>query len=175
MNNLNKLPNENSEVFAKIDYTEFNKFQTYFYTNIVMFNQYTDFEIKKYAVQLLTNVAKGFPDLAKNILNIYSPQVVAIQSPAIIKALQRAKFVTGFGNARVPQFIYFKQNKAKPVPKKKGVRRKTTKGEEFTDDIIFEIQSILMYDSKDYEAFKFTPKVQQLGKMLIDNKGYNIL
>jgi hypothetical protein len=90
------------------NFQEFNQFQTYFYTNINLFNNYTNFEIKRNSVQLLVNISKGFPALSQEILNIYSPEVKSIESPAIIRALQQAKFVNGFSRPKIPQFIYFK-------------------------------------------------------------------
>ena len=135
-----------------------------------------NFEMKQYSVMLLTNIAKGFPDLARKIMDAYSPTgFKAIESPAVLKALQAAKFVTGFGIARQPQFIFYKQNKPKAGPKKKSVKKKTEKGYEFTEDIKAEIMRIMWLDSKSFESFKFNKDVQDLGLMLIDNKGYSII
>lgn len=149
------------------NFQEFNQFQTYFYTNVAQFNMYTNFEIKRNSVALLTNICKGFPLLADEILNVWSPEVKAIESPAIIKALQRAKFVNGFSKVKVPQYIYYKNLKAAKVkvPKVKVVKS-NKKLIIFEPEIIDKIQTILMYDERDYEDFKFTEKVQTLGKNL---------
>ena len=152
------------------NFQEFNQFQTYFYTNINQFNMYTNFEIKRNSVQLLTNICKGFPLLSIEILNIYSNDVKAIESPAIIKALQRAKFINGFSKPKVPQYIYFKN--LKPVkskePKIKESKKKI-KYIEFEPEIVDKIQTILMLDEKDYQDFKMTDKVQELGKNLTNS------
>lgn len=157
-------------VTNKPNFQEFNKFQTYFYTNVNQFNMYSNFEIKRNSVQLLVNICKGFPLLSDEILNIYSPEVKAIESPAIIKALQRSKFVNGFSKPKVPQYIYFKN--LKPVktkePKIKSTKKKI-KYIEFELDIVEKIQTILMLDEKDYQDFKTTEKVQTLGLNLINN------
>lgn len=154
-------------VDTKPNFEEFNKFQTYFYTDIDKFNSFTNFEIRRNSVALLTNIGKEFPKLAMDILGIYSADIKGIESPAVIKALQRAKFITGFSTPRVPQYIYYKNLKPKTVKKKATVKRKTKKGLEFTEDIIEKIQSILFYDSKDYELFKYSEQVQYLGKQIM--------
>lgn len=158
---------------SKNNYQEFNQFQTYFYTNPQQFDLYSNFEIKRNAVALLTNICKGYPLLAKEILNIYSPEVKAIESPAIIKALQRDKFVNGFSKPRLPQFIFYKQGK---VTKPKTVKNKTkttkSKGKqiiEFEDEVIDKIQTILMLDNKDYHDLKGSEMVQNLGINLTRN------
>ena len=156
------------------NFQEFNQFQTYFYTNINLFNNYTNFEIKRNSVQLLVNISKGFPTLSQEILNIYSPEVKSIESPAIIRALQQAKFVNGFSRPKIPQFIYFKQSKtkAKPIkPEKKKITKKLSKKDkelmvDFDPAIIEKIQSILFLDNKDFEDFKYTEQVQNLGRNL---------
>ena len=155
------------EVTGKPNFEEFNKFQTFFYTDVNKFNSFSNFEIKRNSVMLLTNIGKEFPKLAMDILDIYSPEVKSIESPAIIKALQRAKFITGFSKTRIPQSIYYKNLKPKTVKKKTTIKKKTEKGIEFSDDIVAKIQSILIYDNKDYELFKFSPQVQNLGKQLL--------
>lgn len=155
-------------------YQEFNKFQTYFYTDIVKFNNYSNYDIKKHAFVLLNNIAKGFPELADTIGNLYSPIVKAIQSPAIIKALQH-RFVNPYSYCRVPQFIYFKsQAKTKEKSSTKSGTKKTTKdnkeiqkGIDFDISVQQEIQSILFIDNKDYENLKYTDKVQFLGKQIL--------
>lgn len=179
MINQQKYPDENQDISIKeepkFDFKEFNKFQTYFFTNAAMFAMYTNYEIKRHSVTLLTNIGKAFPELSRKILDIYSPDIKAIHSPAIIIALQKYKFINGFSTPRMPKEIYYKQNKPKAGPKKKGIKRKTEKGHEFTDDIKFEIMSKMMLDSKSYEDFKFRKDVQDLGLMLIDNKGFKII
>lgn len=159
------------------NFQEFNQFQTYFYTNVERFNMYSNFEIRRNSVQLLVNISKGFPLLSQEILNIYSkfgPK--AVESPAIIKALQQAKFVNGFSRPKVPQYIYFKNAKVvkSKEPKVKVIKNKsknkTKKYVEFEPEIIDQIQSILFFDEKDYQDFKHTDKVQTLGLNLITNK-----
>ena len=125
-------------------------------------------------MQLLVNISKGFPALSQEILNIYSPEVKSIESPAIIRALQQAKFVNGFSRPKIPQFIYFKQSKtkAKPIkPEKKKITKKLSKKDkelmvDFDPAIIEKIQSILFLDNKDFEDFKYTEQVQNLGRNL---------
>lgn len=153
------------------NYQEFNQFQTYFYTNINQFNMFSNFEIKRNSVQLLVNISKGYPNLAYEILNIYSPDVKAIESPAIIKALQRNKFVNGFSKPKIPQYIFFKTVK---VPKIKEVKKKIVKKKnkdviEFDEIIKDKIQTLLFLDEKDYQDFKYTEKIQKLGKNLLNN------
>lgn len=154
------------------NFQEFNQFQTYFYTDINKFNMYTNFEIKRNSVQLLVNISKGFPLLTNEILNIYAkfgPK--AVESPAIIKALQQAKFVNGFSRAKVPQYIYYKNAKVtKPKEPKVKVNKKAKKFIEFEPEIIEQIQTILFLDEKDYQDFKTTDRVQTLGLNLITNK-----
>lgn len=155
---------------TKNNFQEFNQFQTYFYTNINQFNMFSNFEIKRNSVQLIINISKGYPNLAYEILNIYSPDVKAVESPAIIKALQRSKFVNGFSKPKIPQYIYFKTVK---VPKTKEVKKKIVKKDknliEFDEIIKDKIQTILFLDDKDYQEFKFTEKIQKLGKNLLSN------
>ena len=155
---------------VKNNFQEFNQFQTYFYTNINQFNMFSNFEIKRNSVQLIINISKGYPNLAYEILNIYSPDVKAVESPAIIKALQRSKFVNGFSKPKIPQYIYFKTVK---VPKTKEVKKKIVKKDknliEFDKIIKDKIQTILFLDDKDYQEFKFTEKIQKLGKNLLSN------
>lgn len=155
------------------DYREFNKFQTLFYTDIHTFSQYTHFEINKHAFMLLNNLIKGFPHQAIEILDTYSPHVKAIQSPAIILALQR-KYVNDFSRARVPQHIYYKSLKAKAEPKvrvkkvKKGT--KIIEYFDFDNETAFTIKSILKIDNKTYEYLKNSERVQNLGKLLLSEE-----
>jgi regulator of PEP synthase PpsR (kinase-PPPase family) len=106
---------------------------------------------------------KGLPQLADDVYNIYSPNVKAIQSPAIIIALQH-RFVNGFSNSRVPKFVYYKAGK---VVKEKVTKIKTKKGVVvpvvFDSEIVDIIQSALCYDSKTYDYLKFSPQIQKLG------------
>jgi hypothetical protein len=152
----------------KIDYTFFNRFQTMFYTNIDEFQKFTYFEIKNNSFVLLTNLIKGFPSLAEEMLNIYSPAIKIFESPAIIIALQR-KFVNNFSRPRTPQFLYYKSAKAKPASKakQKEIKKDGVVLKIFSDDIVNEIKSILMYDSKTYDYLKFSDKVQFLGNQLV--------
>lgn len=150
-------------------FNEFNKFQTLFYTNIEEFNRYTDFEIRQNSFVLLNNLIKGYPYLATKILDIYSPDVKSIESPAIIIALQR-KFVNNFSRARVPQHVYFKSLKVKSDSKSK-VKTKSNKNEkilyDFDGKIALELKSKLMIDEKTYQYLKYTDKIQFLGLELI--------
>lgn len=155
---------------TKNNFQEFNQFQTYFYTNINQFNMFSNFEIKRNSVQLIINISKGYPNLAYEILNIYSPDVKAVESPAIIKALQRSKFVNGFSKPKIPQYIFYKTVK---IPKTKEPKKKIVKKDknliEFDEIIKDKIQTILFLDDKDYQEFKFTEKIQKLGKNLLNN------
>ena len=157
---------ENSEAKTNDYYQEFNKFQTYFYTDREKFNNFSNYDIKKHAFVLLNNMGKGFPELADSIGSLYSPIVKAIQSPAIIKALQ-CRFVNNFSNKRIPSFIYYKTLPKQKESKKKSTKKSKTTCVEFDIEIQNEIKSILMIDSKDYESFKNTDKVQFLGKQIL--------
>jgi len=159
---------ETPSVNAKVkDYSVFNKFQTLFYTDIAEFDRYTNYEIKQNAVTLLINIQKGFPHLADEILNLYSPAVKALESPAILKALQRVKFINSFGRRQVPQFIYYKQSTKKAkVEVDKGKKLPANAITEFASGMRTEIMNILQYDSKDFEYFKFSEKVQNLARQI---------
>ena len=146
------------------NYEFFNKFQTMFYTNIAEFERYTYFEIKNNAFTLLFNLSKGFPHLSEEIMNIYSPAIKALESPAIILALQR-KFVNNFSRVRVPQHVYYKSAKLKPPSKRKV--KEVEGGKIFDEKIQNEIKSILMIDTKTYEYLKFSTKIQFLGNQLV--------
>ncbi len=145
-------------------YAFFNKFQSMFYTNIAEFNKFTYFEIKQNAFTLLNNLIKGFPHQATEILDIYSPHVKAIESPALIIALQR-KYVNNFSRPRVPQHVYYKSLKAKGESKKKS--KVTIKGIVFEPSVANELKSLLMLDSKTYEYLLFSEKIQRLGKQIL--------
>lgn len=148
-------------------YQELNRIQNLFYTSIEGFNALSDFEIKRNAFIMLQNIGKGFPALSHLVMNIYSPVVKAIESPAILKALQH-KFVNPYKRSSgVPKFLYYKSLKEKAETGKKPSKKTTAKGEEFSPEIIGEICSILMYDSKDYEQFKYSEKVQFLGNQIL--------
>lgn len=154
----------------KNKYAEFNKVQTLFYTSITEFNELTNFELKRNAFMLISNIGKGFPALSNIIINIYSPHVKAIESPEILKALQH-RFVNPYQPRKgsLPKFIYFKNfdGVVKIDKKKQPTKKKTESGDEFSKEIAAEICSILMYDSKTYETMKFTKKVQFLGNQLL--------
>ncbi len=145
-------------------YQELNTFQTNFFTNINKFSEYTNFEVKKFGYILINNIAKGFPNLADIIINLKGIEWTAVTSPALIKALQH-RFVNKYSQARVPQFIYFKN--LKPEKSTEKVRKTKTGKLEFSNDIKKNICQILMYDSKTYEYLKHTEKVQELGKQLV--------
>lgn len=149
-------------------YIFFNCFQTMFYTNITEFEKFTYFEIKNNSFTLLNNLIKGFPHLAEEIMNIYSPAVKIFDSPAIIIALQR-KFVNNFSRARVPQYLFYKSAKIKPESKRKAkeIKKDGIILKEFPPEISSEIMSILMYDTKTYEYLKYTTKIQFLGNQLL--------
>lgn len=147
------------------NYQELNRVQTLFYTSIEGFNALTNFEIKRNAFMIIQNLGKGFPALSNILLNTYSPVVKAIESPEILKALQH-KFVNQYKRAAVPKFIYFKNLKDKEE-KSSSSKRSSLKGDEFSQDIVGEICSILKYDTKDYEQFKYSEKVQYLGNQLL--------
>lgn len=150
----------------KPDFAFFNKFQTYFYTNIEAFEQFTNFEIKQNSFTLLHNLIKGYPVLGTDIMNVYAPGFIYFDScPSLIKALQR-KFVNNFSRVRVPQHVYYKSLKPKTVKKPKTI--KVSKDLVlFSEDIQFEIKSILQYDSKTYDMLKYSEKVQNIGMQLV--------
>lgn len=158
-----------SPVKAAPNYEMFNKFQTYFYTSIPDFENFTHYQIKTNAFQLLSNMTKAFPNLAVDIMDVYVPGTDFVkfdECPSLIKALQR-KFVNGFSRSKIPQPIFYKSLKAKAVKKPKAV--KVDKDlMVFSDDIIMEIKTILFYDSKTYETLKFSEKVQFIGKQLTE-------
>jgi hypothetical protein len=117
----------------------------------------------------MNNMIKGNPAIALTLMNCYSDHVKMIQSPAIIKALQR-KFINGFSKAKMPQYIYFKdQSKAS----------KTTKNKSSSNDKIIEVEplikqnicSILFIDNKtfDYLLFRKNPKILSLIKEYTKN------
>lgn len=147
---------------AEIDYREFNKFQTAFYLNTVDFAKYTKFEIKKHGYVLLNNLAKGFPYLADIIINLKGIGWSAVESPALLQALQRRLMKPN--TQYLPSYIYFKGTVEK-APKEKV--KQTKDGLIFQNDVNKEIQSILMYDSKTFEYLKFTDQIQNLGREII--------
>lgn len=112
---------------------------------------------------------KGFPHIADEIYNIYSPDLKALQSPTIIKALQH-RFVNNYSHNSVPNFSYWKGGKAN---KPKVVKQRVKKGEiplvEFEMEVVETIKSKLMMDSKTYDYLRFTPKVQKLGHEITKN------
>jgi hypothetical protein len=145
------------------NYDEFNKFQNAFFTNTLEFEKYTNFEVKKLGYVLLSNIAKGYPHLSNIIINLNGFGWNGGESIEILKALQR-KFINNFNSARMPKFIYWKQNK--PEKSKEKVK-KTKKGLDFSSDINTQIMSILMYDSKTFEYLKYSEKVQTLGNNIL--------
>lgn len=135
------------------DYKQFNKIQQAFYTSVFDFNNFSNYEITANSYLLLNNIVKGQPTLANTVFNIYSPDCKALQSPELLKALQR-KFHNGFSKARIPQFIYFK-DQSKADKKKK-------QQDKIDDKIKQQICSMLFIDSKDFEYLKNTPKIKDL-------------
>ncbi len=149
---------------AAIDYVELNKFQNNFYTNVEEFKKTTKHEVKRNGYTLLNSLGKGYPYLADLILNLKSFNWNGPESHQILIALQK-KFINNFNNVSIPQFIFWKTPKQS---KQKDLEIKNKKGLLiFNAEISAEIQSILMYDCKTYETFKFTDKVQELGKSII--------
>lgn len=144
-------------------YEEFNNFQNDFYLKVNEFNEYTNFDFKRHGYTLLNNIAKGFPNLVGLIINLKGINWSAPESPAIIKALQRTKFINNFNSPRIPSFIYFKTEKEE---KSKEKIKSTDKGFLFDMDIQTQICSVLFIDSKTYEYLKFSPKIQFLGQQL---------
>lgn len=151
----------------KHDYTLFNKFQTAFYTNVIEFEKYSNYEIKRFGTPLLVNIQKGFPHLSDEILNLYSFSVKALESPAILIALQRTKFINNFSYARVPQYIYYKSStkKAKVEKDKKIVIPKGLM--EFDTELKAQIMDLFLMDSKTFEYLKNSDKIQAIGKQLL--------
>lgn len=149
------------------DYSAFNRFQSDFYTNSFAFSNYSDFEKKNNIFTILDNITKGLPHFTHTYINLYSPHVKTLESPAIIDALHK-NFCNDFSDKRIPKFIYFKTSKAKKATEPK-VRKK--KGDlmiiEFEPEIISQIQTALMLDSKTYEYLKHTPKVQKIGEEIM--------
>lgn len=147
-------------------FQEFNKFQQAFFTDQKEFSNYTHFELKKFGYILINNLAKGFPNLADIIINLKGLKWSSIESPALMSALQR-RFVNQNVRVRVPQFVYFKNLKP-PKEKKKSVVGKKRGTLEFDTEIKSDICNILMYDSKTYEQLKYSDKIQQLGKLMVE-------
>jgi hypothetical protein len=148
-------------------YAFFNRFQTMFYTSITEFSKYTYFEIKNNSFVLLNNLMKGYPHLAVEILDIYSPHIKAIESPAIIFALQR-KFVNSFSRPRVPQHVYFKSLKPKAQPKSKTKEKVLNKDLiNFDNDVSFEIKTLLRIDEKTYQYLKYSENIQKIGREIL--------
>jgi hypothetical protein len=149
------------------DWSFFNKFQTDFFTNPEEFANYSTYDIKEYSVTLLTNLYKGFPHLADEIINLYNPYFKAIHSPALLIAVQRVKFCNGFTRARVPQFIYFAQSKKKAKVAEEKTEKIPKGIVEFSVDVRIEIMNILQYDIKTYQYLKNTERVQFIGKQVM--------
>lgn len=148
-------------------YQEFNTIQHSFYTSIERFSQYTNYELKKHGYVLLSNLAKGFPHLSEMISNLYGIEWKAIESAAILRALQYRLLAQygGSQKAMIPQFIYFKNLKPE-AEKKERKSKKTENGLIFDDQTKADIMSLLMIDSKTYEYLKFSKKIQSLGVQL---------
>lgn len=145
------------------DYTEFNNFQYAFYTNISKFENYSNFEIKRNGYVLLNNLAKGFPALAEILINSKGIGWKGVESPALLKALQR-KFINNFNSVKVPGFIYYKNLKEEKIKQPKV--KETKLGYVFDMDIQNQICSILKIDSKTYDYLKFSKSLQYLGLQL---------
>lgn len=141
----------------------FNKFQKDFYTSISGFSNYTYFEYKKFGFILLNNVAKGFPALSQLITDLKGFDWNGFESPEILKALQR-KFVNIYSMNKVPQFVYYKNNKQKKLSK--TTTKETKDGKIFSDEVRKEICRILQYDTKTFDYLKFSDKVQFLGNQI---------
>lgn len=151
---------------TKNQYEELNRVQTQFYTSIDGFNALTDFEIKRNAFMIIQNIAKGFPALSNILLNVYSPAFKGIESPALLRALQH-KFVNQYHRGGIPKFLYYKSLKEKAEKQKATDKKTTAKGEDFSPEVVGEICKIMMFDSKDYEQYKYTENVQKLGEQII--------
>lgn len=156
---------EQEQDVVKNQYQEFNNFQISFYTNIEKFENYSNYDCKKHGYVLINNMAKGFPNLADIISNLKGLNWTGTQSPALLKALQR-RFVNRFVNVRVPNFVYFKNLKTEKSTEKIKVSKKSNKLYDFDIDIQKQICSLLMIDSKTYDALKYTEKIQFLGKQI---------
>lgn len=143
-------------------FREFNIFQTTFYTDVIKFNEFTNFDFKRHGFVLLSNLGKGFPNLADLYINVKGFNWKGSESPAIMKALQK-KFINNFSNKGIPQFIYFSQSK---VDKEKTKVKKTENGLIFDIEIQREVCSIMRIDSKTYDYLKFTEDIQYLGSQL---------
>lgn len=146
-------------------YQEFNKFQIDFYTSIENFRKYTFYDIRRFGVLLLNNITKAFPFRARQIFDMYSPDVKGVNSPEIFYALQRM-FVNNFSVSRVPQFIYFRGKMGTKQPKPK-VRKNKNNFIDFDTEIESEIKSRLFLDSKTYLQLKYSKEIQKLGNILI--------
>lgn len=155
---------------SKADYAFINKFNNDFFTNINAFQQYSNYDINKNAYQLVHVIMKGFPQLALEIMSVYSPAIKFNECPELIRALQH-KFVNGFSR-NYGKFRYYKSSpkKAKVLGGvKKIVRRKKADVEiyEFSDEIQMEIKSRLFIDGKTYEQIKESEIVQHMGVELM--------
>jgi len=139
-----------------------NNFQNRFFTNILEFNEYSNYEFKQFGYKLLNNLAKGYPNLANIFLNLKGINWNSAESPAILKALQR-KFVNGFNKARIPQFVYFKNQKEE---KTKTKIKESKHGFIFDSEIKSQICNIMFIDTKTYDYLQFGEKIQYLGQQL---------
>lgn len=151
-------------------FEEFNNFQTAFYTSIERFNDFSLFEIKKHGYVLMNNLAKGFPHLSDLIANLKGLNWRGTESKAVLQALQHVKFINNFNRIVIPKFIYFKSNPAKKDDKKTKVKTVEIEGKkvnEFSEDVVNIIKSILMMDQKTYDYLKYSERVQYCGNQLI--------
>lgn len=123
-------------------YQEFNNFQTNFYTNIDKFNNHSRYDVIKHGYTLLNNLAKGFPNLSNIILNLKGLNWSGPTSPALLCALQR-RFINGYSSVKIPQFIYFKNNKP--------VTTKTKEEKKEDSEIIRTVCNIYKFDTKSFE------------------------
>lgn len=142
---------------------QFNKFQKDFYTSIRNFSSYTYFEYKKFGFILLNNIGKGFPALSQIVMDLKGFDWNGFESPEIIKALQR-KFVNNYSMNKIPQFVFYKNNKQKKMSKSSV--KETKEGKIFSDEVNKEICRILQYDCKTFDYLKFSQKVQKLGEQI---------
>jgi hypothetical protein len=137
---------------------EFNKFQDDFFRSFDRFSSYTRFEIKRNGYKLFNNIAKGYPALVSKVGSTGGFGWKAVESPQVLQALQRLLHDRG----RLPGYIFFKGNKE---AEEKVKVKKTSDGLIFDTETKMQVMNKLMIDDKTYEYIRFTPVVQDLGKM----------
>ena len=147
-------------------YALFSRVQTLFYTSPSGFDELTNYELKQCAFMLITSIGKGFSNFADMLINTHSPAVKAIESPEIIRAVQRKMYENTPYKGQLPPHVYYKNLEDKSQ-KAKATKKVTAKGDEFSQDIQAEICRILMLDTKDYQTLKYTPRVQYLGNQIL--------